>query len=94
MKIPKLLRTTALGGALLAAVVACVRSAEASPADYGYGAPGYAPTFGFDAAYYLAVWGLVWPAQPVWRLLHLRPLLRVRRPPPMVTAVKARSVSL
>lgn len=53
MRIPKLLRTAALGGALLAAVVACVRSAEAAPADYEYGAPGYAPTFGFDAAYYL-----------------------------------------
>ena len=106
MKVPKLLQATALCGALLAAAVASVpRSAAAAPADYdyGYGAPGYAPTFGYDAAYYLrppgvwrlpAVWRLVWPAQPVWRVLHLPRLLRVRRPPPMVAAVKARSVSL
>ena len=55
MKVLKLLRITALSGALLAAAVASVpRSAEAAPADndYGYGAPGYAPTF-YDAAYYI-----------------------------------------
>jgi hypothetical protein len=54
MKVLKLLWTTAMSGALLAAGVASIpHSAEAAPADYGYGAPGYAPTFGYDAAYYL-----------------------------------------
>jgi hypothetical protein len=56
MKVLRLLRTTALSGAMLAAAVASVpRSADAAPADYdyGYGVPGYAPTFGYDAAYYI-----------------------------------------
>jgi hypothetical protein len=52
--VPKLLRTTALSGALLAAAVAVPCSAEAAPpTDYGYGDPAYAPTFGYDAAYYV-----------------------------------------
>jgi len=50
MKVLKLPRTMALSGALLAAAVASVpRSAEA----YDYGDQAYAPTFGYDAAYYL-----------------------------------------
>jgi hypothetical protein len=57
MKVPKPLRPTALSGALLAAAVASVpSSAEAAPPadhDYGYGDQAYAPTFGYDAAYYV-----------------------------------------